>query len=69
MDFVFIDGSHERTDTMDSFKAWKPSIEPGGRVVFHDYMDSSYPGVTEAVQALEITGAKVERMFVWTASG
>jgi predicted O-methyltransferase YrrM len=68
VDFVFIDGSHDRSDTIMTFEVWRPSIQPGGRVVFHDYMDSSNPGVTEAVQALAITGAKVERMFVWTAS-
>ncbi len=69
VDFLFIDGSHERDDTILTFNAWRGVIAPGGRIVFHDYLDPGYPGVTEAIQELGLTGHCVGRLFVWTQNG
>jgi predicted O-methyltransferase YrrM len=66
VDFLFVDGSHEREDTIITFNVWHDRISPGGRIVFHDYLDPSNPGVTEAVQTLQLRGSRRERMFVWT---
>lgn len=64
--FVFDDGSHEREDTIASFRAWSPAIAVGGHMAFHDYLDPSYPGVAEAVTELGLEGTRAGRMFVWT---
>jgi hypothetical protein len=63
--FVFVDGSHEREDTIRTFEVWRAALAPGGRIVFHDYHDPSYPGVTEAIRELGLTGEHVGRMFAW----
>lgn len=65
--FLFVDGSHEREDTMTTFHVWHEAIAPGGRIVFHDYRDPHNPGITEAVEGLGLAGRQEGRMFVWTA--
>lgn len=67
--FLFVDGSHERDDTVRTFNAWRPAIAPGGRIVFHDYLDPGYPGVTQAIRELGLLGHRVGRLFVWTQPG
>lgn len=69
VDFLFIDGSHEREDTILTFKVWHDVISPGGRIVFHDYLDPGNPGVTEAIETLQLDGYRRGRMFVWTRNG
>jgi predicted O-methyltransferase YrrM len=66
VDFLFIDGSHEREDTILSFHRWRAAISPGGLIAFHDYLDPGYPGVTEAIHELGLDGRRVGRVFVWT---
>jgi predicted O-methyltransferase YrrM len=66
VDFLFVDGSHEREDTIRTFNAWQAAIAPGGRIVFHDYLDPGYPGVTEAIHELGLEGRRIGRLFVWT---
>jgi predicted O-methyltransferase YrrM len=34
---LYIDSSHEREETISSFRAWEKVVEPGGIVAFHDY--------------------------------
>jgi predicted O-methyltransferase YrrM len=62
---VFIDsGWHEREPTAAAFRAWEPSVVPGGVVAFHDYGDF-WPGVREAVAELGLEGYTVGVLFVW----
>jgi methyltransferase family protein len=68
VDFLFVDGSHEREDTITTFKVWREAIAPMGRIVFHDYLDPSNPGVTEAIATLQLDGHRRGRMFIWTQS-
>lgn len=63
--FLFLDGSHEREDTMLTFRVWRDAIAPGGTIVFHDYMDPIYPGVTEAIRELGLEGQQLGRLFIW----
>lgn len=63
--FLFLDGSHERDDTVLTFRLWRDAIAPGGTIVFHDYLDPSYPGVTQAIRELGLEGQQCGRLFVW----
>lgn len=65
--FVFIDSSHERDETMQSFEEWAPRLAPGGVVAFHDFGDPAYPGVEQAVRDLELQGRARGSLFLWEA--
>lgn len=67
--FVFIDSSHERDETMQTFREWAPRLAPDGVVAFHDYGDPAYPGVEEAVRDLGLRGRARHSLFVWEAGG
>jgi predicted O-methyltransferase YrrM len=69
VDFLFVDGSHERDDTVATFNVWRPAMTEAGRIVFHDYLDPGNPGVTEAIEELQIHGYRWGRLFVWTRNG
>lgn len=66
IELVFIDASHERRDTVETFRAWEPLVASGGTVAFHDYADPRWPGVTEAVSELGLDGEIHGHLFVWT---
>jgi predicted O-methyltransferase YrrM len=65
VDAVFIDSSHEREETIATFRTWEPALSPGGTVAFHDWQDDAYPGVTEAVRELGLLGEARGHLFVW----
>jgi len=65
VDAVFIDSSHEREETVATFRTWEPALSPGGIVAFHDWQDDAYPGVTEAVRELGLVGDARGHLFVW----
>jgi hypothetical protein len=65
VDFLFVDGSHQREDTVSTFRVWSTAMVPGGVVVFHDYQNPYYPGVTEAIRDLGLQGEHRGGMFVW----
>jgi predicted O-methyltransferase YrrM len=65
VDAVFIDSSHEREETIATFRTWEPALSPGGIVAFHDWEDDAYPGVTEAVRELGLLGEARGHLFVW----
>ncbi|MEY2443219.1 MAG: Methyltransferase domain [bacterium] len=65
VDAVFIDSSHELEETVATFRTWEPALTVGGIVGFHDYDDDAYPGVTQAVQQLGLTGEARGHLFVW----
>jgi predicted O-methyltransferase YrrM len=64
-DFVFVDGSHEKDLTIDTFAAWREALAPGGTIAFHDYGNQLYPGVTEAIRELGLEGDVQRDVFVW----
>jgi len=64
-DMLFVDGSHERELTIRTFESWQPVLAPGAIVVFHDFGNPAYPGVTEAIRALGLEGEAVGDVFVW----
>jgi len=65
VDAVFIDSSHERKETIATFRTWEPALSPGGIVAFHDWQDDAYPGVTDAVRELGLLGEARGHLFVW----
>jgi predicted O-methyltransferase YrrM len=66
-DFVFLDSSHERAETIETFEVWRAALAPGGAVAFHDYDDARYPGVTEAIRELGLNGEARGHLFLWRA--
>jgi predicted O-methyltransferase YrrM len=68
VDAVFIDSSHERDETVATFRTWEPVLSPGGVIAFHDYDDEDYPGVTEAVRELGLQGEAHGHLYVWRKS-
>jgi predicted O-methyltransferase YrrM len=65
VDMVFIDGSHERERTVQTFEVWRGALPPDGIVAFHDYANDAYPGVGEAIAQLALAGEVVRDIFVW----
>jgi hypothetical protein len=37
VDFVFVDGDHSLEGVIKDIEAWKPRVNPGGIMAFHDY--------------------------------
>jgi predicted O-methyltransferase YrrM len=66
VDLLFIDSTHERDDTIAEVRAWRPRLRPGALVVFHDYDNPAFPGVREAVEALDLSGTARGGSFVWS---
>src|SRR4051812_11047237 len=69
VDLLFIDSTHTREDTLAEFHAWRPSLAPGARVVFHDYDNPAFPGVAEAVRELALPGEVTGGSYVAEADG
>lgn len=68
-DFVFIDGSHERARTIETFEVWRRAVGPGAVIAFHDFGNPAYPGVSDAIRELRIEGEVRRDVFVWRAPG
>jgi hypothetical protein len=66
---LYIDSSHEREETLAEVRAWRPLMAPGSVIVFDDYANPIFRGVTEAVAELGITGERVGRLFVTGSEG
>lgn len=66
-EFLFIDSSHDREQTLAEFAAWRGALARGAVVAFHDYDEPAYPGVTEAVRELGLDGEVFGHLFVWRA--
>ena len=67
VELLFVDSSHDRDATIAEFRAWRPRLAPGALVVLHDYGNPAYPGVAEAVAALELTGREHAGLWLWEA--
>ena len=66
-ELLFIDSSHDQEQTLAQFAAWRDHLAPGAIVVFHDYDEPAYPGVTEAVHELGLDGEVFGHLFIWRA--
>jgi len=65
VDFLFIDSSHTREETVQTFESWRDAVRPGGTIAFHDYGNPDYPGVREAIEELGLRGEESHLLFVW----
>jgi predicted O-methyltransferase YrrM len=65
VEFLFIDGSHDREPNIAAFRAWEGTLAPGAVVAFHDYRDPAFPGVEAAVEELGLEGEAHGTVFVW----
>jgi predicted O-methyltransferase YrrM len=66
IDLLFIDSSHRREETLSTFRLWEPHVRCGAFVVFDDYRNRVFPGVTEAIAELQLVGTtRYGRFFVW----
>jgi len=52
VDFMFVDGSHSYEYTINDSKVAYNLVRRGGYILFHDYGNPSWPGVTEALNEL-----------------
>jgi predicted O-methyltransferase YrrM len=64
---LFIDSSHDAESVLAAFSVWRDALAPGAIVAFHDYDHPDYPGVRQAVAALELSGRQSGGIFVWRA--
>lgn len=64
VDMLYVDTSHERTDTLRELAAWRPVLRHGAWVVLDDYTHPDFPGVREAVGELGLEGEERDGMFV-----
>jgi predicted O-methyltransferase YrrM len=69
VDLLFIDiGGHGRSDTADSFLAWRDACKADAVVAFHDF-GPQFPGVPLAIAQLKLTGSVIgESLFVWNVA-
>jgi cephalosporin hydroxylase len=49
---LFIDADHTADGCLHDFETFAPAVVPGGVVVFDDYHNQDWPGVTKAVDVL-----------------
>ncbi|HTU96641.1 MAG TPA: class I SAM-dependent methyltransferase [Solirubrobacteraceae bacterium] len=68
VDLLYIDSSHEREQTIDEVQAWRPVLGPGAVIVFDDYTHPDFPGVSQAVADLGLTGEQRGTLFVHRVS-
>jgi predicted O-methyltransferase YrrM len=68
VDLLFVDSSHQREETVRSFRRWRERLSPDATVAFHDFGDPAYPGVDEAIRELGLRGRARGRLFVWRAA-
>lgn len=64
VDFLYIDTTHDRDDTLRELAAWRPVLRVGAWVVLDDYTNPHFPGVKEAVSELRLDGEERAGMFV-----
>jgi hypothetical protein len=52
IDYLFIDGDHSKEGVMKDFKNYQKKVSPKGIIVFDNYNDKSWEGVTEGVDEI-----------------
>ena len=68
VDLLYIDSSHDRRQTIDEVRAWRPALPPGSVIVFDDYTHPEFSGVREAVAELGLAGRRRGTLFVHRVS-
>jgi predicted O-methyltransferase YrrM len=64
VELLFIDSSHERDAMLREYEAWHAELAENAVVVFDDYDHPDFPGVTDAVQALALSGQTAGFLFI-----
>jgi predicted O-methyltransferase YrrM len=64
VDLLYVDSSHQRAQTIDEVRAWLPVLGPGAAIVFDDYTHPDFPGVSEAIVQLGLSGEQRGTLFV-----
>lgn len=65
---LFVDASHNYDDVTNDIKKWVPKVVTGGIILFHDYTNPAYQGVTKAVdEAVEKGIIEINKTFHKTA--
>jgi hypothetical protein len=65
VDLLYIDSSHERDPTIDEVTTWLPYLARDTPVIFDDFDLPDYPGVAEAIRALDLNGKQEGALFVY----
>ena len=65
VDFLYVDSSHERDETIAEWRVWQPQLAPDAVVVFDDYESRDYPGVREAIEVLGLQGEPHGKLYVY----
>lgn len=59
-DFVYIDARHDFSNVLSDLFLWTPKMKPDGVIALHDYGNSTFYGVEQAVDKYcEITGYEI----------
>src|SRR4029077_11220587 len=64
VDMLYIDSSHEREQTVAGGLGGGPVLAGGAPVVFDDYRHPDFPGVSEAIAELGLSGEQCGTLFV-----
>jgi predicted O-methyltransferase YrrM len=64
VDFLYIDSSHDRDETVAEVRAWQPVLAPDALIVFDDYIHPDFPGVKEAIATLGLAGEQAGTLYV-----
>jgi len=62
VDFMFVDGSHSYEYTINDSKVAYNLVRRGGYILFHDYGNPSWPGVTEALNELYLGNSDFKQL-------
>ena len=68
VDLLYIDSSHELQETVREIEAWRSVLRDGASIVLDDYGHPDFPGVSEAVEQLQLDGVEREGLFVHRAT-
>ena len=52
----YLDGDHTYEQVVRDFQAWQAFVAPGGIVALHDALEPNWPGVSQAIDELFLTG-------------
>jgi predicted O-methyltransferase YrrM len=69
VDLLYIDSSHERKQTIEEVRVWRPHVRPGAVVIFDDYANPAFPGVREATEQLGLKGQQHGEFFIHRHAG
>lgn len=69
IDMFFIDGDHSKDGVLADWGMYSPMVSSGGIVIFDNYKDKNWMGVTKAVDTIDFSGWKdlgeIERSIIF----